>query len=241
MKKHRQAPEELSLPASYERWRESPLGRITDRLEEQLLLELIGDPAGLDVLDVGCGDGSLLNMLAQRGSLAVGIDSDPRMLRAAARRANAMSSSIRLVYGKAETLPFADASFDRVVAVSMLCFVSDAGRAIREMARVLRPGGRLVMGELGPSGVWTMVRRIRGWLGHPTWANVRYRSARELAGLFEAQGLEVPTCRGAIFYPPSARIAHGMRGIDPWLGRRTTLGASFIACVGRKPLPVVPP
>lgn len=236
MQKDSPVSEELSLPASYERWRNSQLGRITDQLEEQLLFELIGDPVSLDILDVGCGDGLLLNTLAQRGARATGLDGDPRMLRAAARRAEATSSSICLVHGKAEMLPFADASFDRVVAVAMLCLVPDAGRVISEMARVLRPGGKLVVGELGPSGVWAMARRIRGWLGHPTWANVRYRNARELTRLLEAQKLEAATCRGAIFYPPSALFARGMRGIDPWLGHRTTLGASFIACAARKPL-----
>lgn len=191
------------LPASYVRWRGSPLGRVTDLLEEQLLLELIGDPTGLDVLDAGCGDGMLMSSLAQRGARMVGLDSDPRMLRAAAERVDSRTGPMRFAHGRAEALPFADASFDRVVAVAVLCFVSDAERAIREMARVLRPGGRLVLGELGPWSLWAVIRRARGWMGHPIWANVRYRSVRVLSALLEAQGLEVTARRGAI-YPPLA-------------------------------------
>jgi len=220
------------LPDSYVRWRSSPLGRITDLLEEQLLLELIGDPTGLDVLDVGCGDGMLMRSLARRGARMVGLDSDPRMLRAAAGRVDSLTGPMRFARARAQALPFADDSFDRVVAVAVLCFVSDADRAIHEMARVLRPAGRLVLGELGPWGIWTAFRRVRGWMGHPIWSNVRYRSARVLSALLEAQGLEVTTRRGAIFYPPLASIAHAMRRIDPWLGRRATLGATFVAVAG---------
>lgn len=152
------------LPASYVRWRGSPLGRVTDLLEEQLLLELIGDPTGLDVLDAGCGDGMLMSSLAQRGARMVGLDSDPRMLRAAAERVDSRTGPMRFAHGRAEALPFADASFDRVVAVAVLCFVSDAERAIREMARVLRPGGRLVLGELGPGACGpSFGARAAGW------------------------------------------------------------------------------
>jgi len=220
--------------ASYARWRGSPLGRITDQLEEQLLLELIGDPCDLDVLDVGCGDGLLASTLAQRGARVTGVDSDPRMLRAAAQRARRQSGCMRFDQGDAQALPYADASFDRVIAVAMLCFVPDANRAVREMARVLRPDGELVLGELGPWSLWSMVRRVRGLLGHPVWSEVHYRSANALTALCEAQGLEVMAKRGAIYYPPLASIARIMRQVDPWLGQRTTTGATFIAVMGRK-------
>lgn len=53
------------------------------------------------------------------------------------------------VGGDLNVLPFADLSFDLVTAITVLCFVPDARRAAAEMVRVLRPGGRLVLGELG--------------------------------------------------------------------------------------------
>ncbi|CAM5197706.1 Ubiquinone biosynthesis O-methyltransferase, mitochondrial [Oligella ureolytica] len=73
------------MSTSYERWRNSELGRITDDLEERLLLEMIGEPAGLEVLDVGCGDAVLLTKLAKNGASVAGMDIDPRMLQAASR------------------------------------------------------------------------------------------------------------------------------------------------------------
>jgi ubiquinone/menaquinone biosynthesis C-methylase UbiE len=67
-----------------------------------------------------------------------------------------------LQQGRAEQLPFEDASFDLVIAVTVLGFVPDAQRAVGEMARVLVPGGRVVLGELGRYSVRAAERRVRG-------------------------------------------------------------------------------
>ncbi len=125
--------------------------------------------------------------------------------------------------------PFPDASFDTVVAITVLCFVADAAAAVREMARVLRPGGHLVLGELGRWSVWAMSRRLRAWLGAATWKTARFRTAGELRALLEQSGLCVTTPRGAVFYPPIGLCARTLAPIDPWLGHRTTIGAAFIA------------
>ena len=105
------------------------------------------------------------------------------MIAAARRRTEIEGTQLHLVEGQAERLPFNDAAFDRVVAVTVLCFVRDAERAIMEMARVLKPGGRLVIGELGRWSLWAAHRRIRGWLGDPTWRAAMFRTAAELREL----------------------------------------------------------
>lgn len=224
-----------SLVKSYSRWRSSRLGQITDRLEERLVLELLGDVKGLDVLDVGCGDGALASAMSRRGGRVTGLDPGSRMLQAARRRAEAESVDLHLVPGRAEALPFADATFDRVVAVTVLCFIPQADQAIAEMARVLKPGGRLVIGELGRWSLWAAIRRIRAWLGAQTWRAARFRTAGELQRLVESHRLTVREARGSVFYPPFALAASLMARIDPWLGRRTTFGAAFIALSATKP------
>jgi ubiquinone/menaquinone biosynthesis C-methylase UbiE len=154
----------VGLPESYRRWRESRLGQITDALEERLLLDLLGPVRGLSVLDVGCGDGVLASALARRGARVTGLDTDPQMLAAAHHRAKSESIELRLVRGRAEALPFEGETFDRVVAVTVLCFVRETDRAISEIARILKPGGRLVIGELGRWSLWAAIRRVKGWL-----------------------------------------------------------------------------
>lgn len=155
-----------SLAKSYSLWRSTRLGQITDRLEECLILELLGDVEGLDVLHVGCGDGALSAALSRRGGRVTGLDPDPRMLNAARMRAEAESVDLHLVPCRAEALPFADETFDPVVAVTVPCFIPQPDQAMAEMARVLKPGGRLVIGELGRWSSWAAIRRVRGWLRH---------------------------------------------------------------------------
>lgn len=227
--------ENIALIESYAQWRSSALGQITDTLEERLLIELVGDPAGMEILDVGCGDGMFATRLAQMGATVTGVDSDSAMIRAASERAQTQGQMLRLFTGNAEALPFADASFDRVVAIAVLCFISDGERAVAEMSRVLRPGGRLIIGELGRWSLWAAIRRVHGWLGSSTWANAHFRSASQLRGLLARQGLDRIETRGAIYYPPWGVAAKIMRPVDPWFGRCTTLGAAFVASVGTKP------
>lgn len=223
-----------SLASAYARWRASQLGRITDALERDLILELIGRIDGKQVLDVGCGDGVLSFELARRGANVTGLDADPTMIAAARKRGEAERVSVRLVEGHVERLPFADASHDIVVAVTVLCFVPDASAAVAEMARVLRPDGRLVVGELGRWSLWAGIRRLRGWFGSPTWRSATFRSASELRALVGNAGLVVEAVRGAIFYPPVGAFAHLFVRVDAHLGRLTSFGAAFVAICGVK-------
>lgn len=216
-------------PAVYASWRATTLGIITEALEQRLLLELMGAVSGCRLLDAGCGDGGLACAAASRGADVTGIDADQAMLAAARSRAARAGLCATFFQGRIEELPFPAASFDVVIATTVLCFVADAAGAVREMARVLRPGGQLVIGELGRWSMWSAIRRIRGWLGSRTWKSARFHSARELRALVEDAGLSVTVTRGAVYYPPIGLIANVLATADPWLGKLTWFGATFIA------------
>lgn len=216
----------VELPAAYRRWQESELGRITDRIEEELILDLIGPPSGKRLLDVGCGDGVFSVGLTQSGAGVMGIDDEPRMLVTARRRANEASIQANFIEGDAQALPFVDGAFDIVAVVTVLCFVSDPERAFRKIARVLRPGGRLVIGRFGRYSSWAAKRRMAGWLGSRTWSAARFRTASDLEKLAVAAGLEVETVCGAVYYSPgnfcerwlylpSTMASHGSRTLVP--------------------------
>jgi len=131
----------------------------------ETLVNFLGDSAG--VLEVGCGTGYWLDALAAArlqpspharepeapragGTKAsakrlIGIDlSAPMLARAASRRAKGSAERFGLVRGRAENLPFADASFDRIYCVNALHHFSDRNRFFAEARRVLRPGGGLL-------------------------------------------------------------------------------------------------
>jgi ubiquinone biosynthesis O-methyltransferase len=222
-------------PEAYVGWRASDIGAMTERLELELILELIGDVSGRKVLDVGCGDGELAVELWRRGAAVVGIDASTAMIDAANGRAKKWSADIRFQVAVAEHLPFLVEQFDIVTAITILCFVGDAAPVFREIARVLRPGGRIVIGELGKWSSWAAGRRIRAWLGSPLWRQGRFRTATELRRLAEEAGLVVESVRGAIYYPRWSPAARLLSRVDSRLGRLTTLGAAFVALSAAKP------
>ncbi|MEO8411988.1 MAG: methyltransferase domain-containing protein, partial [Propionivibrio sp.] len=109
-----------------------------------LVAECAGVGPGMRVLDVACGTGVLACTAAQRagprGSV-VGLDANPEMLAVARRKRFA----IEWIDGRAEALPFPDASFDAVVSQFGMMFFDDRAQALREMRRVLRPACRLAV------------------------------------------------------------------------------------------------
>ena len=216
-------------PEAYSAWRSSALGALTERLEHELMLRLVGDVAGQRVLDAGCGDGMLSFALAARGAHVTGLDADERMLAAGAIRARAAGAAVSFARGTIERLPFADASFDVVAAVTVLCFIRERGRALAEFRRVLAPGGRLVVGELNRWSLWALARRIRAWLGAPLWRRARFTDACKLRRLLAAAGFAVEALEGCAFYPPWAPLARLMAPAENPLHRLTTFGAAFVA------------
>jgi len=204
-------------------------------LERNLVLALVGSVTGRRALDVGCGDGDLSLALVLAGAHVTGIDADPRMLEAARHRFEAARAEVCLAKADAQALPFENASFDVVTAVTVLCFVHEPDRAISEMARVLKPGGRLVIGELGRYSFWAAWRRLRAWLGNATWRVARFRSASELRALATEAGLAVQAVRAAAFYPPVGWIAAAVAPLDRWLGRRIINGGAFLVLAANKP------
>lgn len=224
-----------ALPEAYHAWRTSELGQITDQVEKHLLDDLIGPVRGKRIIDVGCGDGVLAVRLALAGADVTGLDADPRMLSAARARARIAGTATTFIEGDIRLLPFADGSFDTAVAISVLCLVRDAEHAVQEMARVLRPGGRLVLAELGRHSLWAAKRRVAGWLGSKIWRNAMFRSANELRQLAKLAHLEVVQARGAIYYPPCTLCARWLAPHDPRLSSLTIFGAAFIALAADKP------
>ncbi|MBU2583113.1 MAG: class I SAM-dependent methyltransferase [Alphaproteobacteria bacterium] len=229
-------PSDLAeLPDAYRAWRNSELGRLTDRIEEDLIVGLVGSVRGTKVLDVGCGDAVLSIRLAAAGAEVTGVDTDPRTLAVARKRADNAGEAVAFVKGNILSLPFPDSSFDRVVTVAVLCFIEDIERAVQEMARVLRPGGRLVLGELGRYSLWATKRRVAGWFGSKIWPKAIFRTAGELRQCATASGLEVAQVRGAIYYPPCALCARWTAQFDSRCSAVTTIGAAFIALTADKP------
>jgi len=226
-----------STREAYGEWRRSRLGAITDALEGKLLLELLGGIEGARILDVGCGDGTFAGDMLREGAHVTAMDADPDMIVAAHRRAAHFPGGEDFLVADADRLPFADGAFDAVTAVTVLCLLGNPSGAVREMARVLKPGGRLVIGELGRWSIWAAWRRFKGWFGIAPWKRVRFHDSAMLSSWASDAGLEVKEIRGAIHYPPFAFAARAMAPLDAWLGRHVPFGAAFLVLRAIKPAP----
>ena len=104
------------------------------------------------VLDIACGTGNVTIPLARRGAIVTGLDMTPHLLEEARGRAAREGLGIRFDEGLAEMLPYPDGSFDVVVSMFGVMFSPLPATIASEMARVLRPGGRLVLANWTPSG-----------------------------------------------------------------------------------------
>jgi len=173
----------VPLPATAERNRFAqdlfaPLPRRYDRLAELLSFgqngrwrrSMVGHvvPAGSEdqlILDVAAGTAGISLQLARRvGARIVGVDLTEQMLRRGARNVEAAGQAgrIALVTGRAEQLPFPDASFDALTFSYLLRYVADPQATLAELARVVRPGGTIASLEflLPPNPFWRFWWRL---------------------------------------------------------------------------------
>src|SRR3954451_6593987 len=161
-------------------WVEAPHPLIT----RERLRRVLAPRPGERVLEVGPGTGyyslPIAEWLRADGRLEL-LDLQQEMLDHTLRRAGDLASRMAATQGDATTLPYADANFDAAVLVCTLGEIPDQGAALRELARVLRPGGRLVVGELmgdphvvlpgalerrAAAAGLQLVRRDGTWLGY---------------------------------------------------------------------------
>jgi len=165
----------------------SPLAAFTTPAAA-MLVEFAGVKSGQEVLDVACGTGVVAITAARTGARVRGLDLSPALLVDARRNAAIIETEIDFVEGDAEALPYPDASFDVVLSQFGHMFAPRPEVALREMLRVLKPGGRiafstwppeLAMGRLfdlvgsylpppagvPPSTAWGNVQTVRERLG----------------------------------------------------------------------------
>jgi SAM-dependent methyltransferase len=126
--------------AAYDRLTGWLLGSFYDGIADDIAATA---SSGASVLDVGCGPGHLTRRLAALGFDATGIDLDPAMIERATARGG------RYLAADAASLPFEDGAFDLVVSTLSMHHWTDAHAGIAEIGRVVRPGGRVLIWDLG--------------------------------------------------------------------------------------------
>jgi len=160
-------------------------------LHRAILDYTVAAPVG-DLLDIGCGRGRILKLLASRANRAVGVDIDAearRLARAELLLAGLPNCSLR--HGDMYALPFADAAFDTVVLDDVLTDTESPVRALAEARRLLKPGGRLfVLIRTGNGDADAIGRRLAEWCAA---ADLRLAVPRRIPGVRPGWLLSVAT------------------------------------------------
>ena len=166
------------------------------------------------VLEIGIGSGLNLPFYSRNVARVIGLEPSPRLLAMARRVERTGNGPVEFIEGSAEAIPLQDASVDTVVTTWTLCSIPDALRALRDMRRVLRTGGRLLFVEHGRAPdpiIWWQDRLIPAWkrLGGGCHLNRAIGTLIEGAG-FQFDRLHTGYMRGpkpmTFMYEGSARL-----------------------------------
>lgn len=204
---------------SYDEERGHGYHRMVDELEFQVAEPYARDAA---VLELGCGTGLILERVAKVAKEAIGIDLSEGM----AARARERGLDVRI--GSACELPFEDKRFDLTYSFKVLAHVPDVGSAVREAARVTRPGGHLVLEFYNPWSLRYMAKRAAG--PRPVGADrteadiyTRWDSPRAIEALLPP-GLALVDFRGVRVLTPVAAV-HRIPLLGPGLRRAEELAS----------------
>jgi demethylmenaquinone methyltransferase/2-methoxy-6-polyprenyl-1,4-benzoquinol methylase len=191
------------------------------------LVDEVAPAAGQRILDVATGTGMVAAELLGRADCSVvGIDQSKEMLAAARTRFAGDGARVELVEGQAEELPFARESFDALTVTYLLRYVDDPPATVRELARVVRQGGRVASLEFGvpPRRVPREAWRFYTAVGLPTLGRI---ASREWAEVGRFLG---PSIRGFYEKHPLERIVGYWRdaGLRDVRVRRMSLGGGVV-------------
>ena len=167
---------------------------ITDAVAPTLLDRAPIEP-GQDVLDVATGTGNVALLAAAQGATVTGLDLTPELFDTAKQRAAEQGVSIDWVEGDAESLPFADASFDRVLSAFGVQFAPRHDVTTAELVRVCAPGGSIVLTNWTPESVIGELFSILGRYLPPQPSYVspppKWGSEEHVTGLFASSGFSL--------------------------------------------------
>lgn len=162
----------------YDAWFSTPIGRLIQQVESEILLDLLAPQSGEHILDAGCGTGIFTRDVLMRGCRITGIDLSEKMLAGAQRKL--ADQPFEPLAGDITRLPFTPGTFDRTFSMTAVEFVADIEKAIHELNRVTRKGGTIVLSTLNSKSPWADRRRKKAEQGHPLFEQIYFRSPEDL-------------------------------------------------------------
>ena len=138
-----------NIANNYDSYYETEEGRKIDEIEKNIISELLPIVPDNSMLELGCGSGHWTQFFVEKGFKVTGVDMSQAMLNIARQK----KIGAQLLLANCENLPFADYSYSFIATITMLEFVDDIDKVIKEIYRVLKKGGYLIIGFLNADSV----------------------------------------------------------------------------------------
>ena len=223
-----------TIADAYDSYFDSRMGSFVDQSETRCAFGLLEPNPAEVFLDVGCGTGVFALKLARRGVGVTGIDISEAMLAVAydkMRRApHDVRHRISFCVMDAHSLDFGNDTFDGALAVATLAFVDNPQRVFDEMTRVVKPGGRLLVGFLNRESAWGDLYLALAQRGDPVFSQASLLTLDQVRA-FDPKNL-VAT-QGCLFLPPDASEDDIGWERERYLSRSESPG--FLCALWRKP------
>jgi len=136
---------------AYDSYYQNDLGKRIDNLEKRIVGLFINEFNHKDVLEIGCGTGHWTSFLSEQGLKVIGIDISDKMLEKAKSK-NIPNAKFEV--NDATNLPYADESIENIVCITSLEFIKNKDKALKEMHRVLKKNGTILIGTLNKNSEW---------------------------------------------------------------------------------------
>ncbi|WP_297515254.1 methyltransferase domain-containing protein [Thermococcus sp.] len=215
------------IASRYDDWYRTKTGQYVDRIEKWLVFSMLRTKSGR-ALDLGCGTGNYTLELKMRGFDVIGLDASEGMLRIA------RSKGLNCVKGDAYSLPFPDESFDLVLSVTMFEFIHEPEKVLREIHRVLKPGGEVLIGTMNGRSLWFLFKRLKSLLIETAYRYARFYTPKELEELLRNAGFEKVESAGVIFFPSFWPFLGLAEKVDKKCYKKCKGLGAFIAVRGEK-------
>jgi ubiquinone/menaquinone biosynthesis C-methylase UbiE len=174
-------------PEAYDKWFTTSTGSLVKKYEAELILDLLKPKPGEVILDAGCGTGVFTLDILSIGSQVIGLDISLPMLIHAGKKLKGFP--FERVLADISNLPFPESSFDKVVSVTAVEFIKDAQGAVKELFRVTKRGGCIVLATLNSLSPWASRRKAEAEERQTIFGRAIFRSPDELSSLASVKGV----------------------------------------------------
>lgn len=217
----------------YDAWYQTQKGALVDTLETECAFSLFQPTAGMRVLDAGCGTGNFSLKMAALGATVEGVDLSAPMIGYAKEKAQASSYADQLHFqvGDLYDLPFADESFDAVLSMAAFEFIHEDRRALEEFMRVVKPGGRVLIGTITGNSDWGLEYQRHMPREDSVFHHAAFKTADEMRALLPDQLL---ASAESVFLPYATPEDEATRALDEACRAEGAIGA-FVCLLWEKP------